>query len=82
MLVRNRQRTVATVRNLSGDHLEQTNAGGVEVRALVRLAAFHLFRCQVRHRADQDAGRCIRFGCGDSTGEAEVGHLDSTVVRD
>ena len=82
MLVRNRERTVATVRNLSGDHLEQTNAGGVEVRALICLAAFHLFGRQVRHRADQDAGRCVGFGCGDCSGETEVGHLDSTIVRD
>ena len=66
----------------TGEHLEEEQAGGVEVAALVGDAPLDLLGREVGHRAEQHAGLARRRLVGDGSGEPEVGHLDLAVAAD
>ncbi len=80
--VRHLDRRVAGVRLLAGEHLEQHDAGRVDVGAGVGVAVLDQLGRQVRHRADEQAlGGGGRLG-GDRAGQPEVGHLQQTPAGD
>ncbi len=62
----------------AGEHLEQHDPGGVDIAAGVGDAAGDDLRRQIGHSADQGPG--LGGPAGDRLGQAEVGHLDPTLV--
>ena len=82
VLVGHAQRALAGVRHLPGDHLEQQDAGRVDVGPAVGLAPLDLLGRQVGDRADDHPLRDALAVGLDRSGEAEVGDLDATVVGD
>ncbi len=75
VLVGHRQRRVRGVRLLAGEHLEQHDARGVDIRPRVRNALGYLLRRQVGGGADQHAGLGMA-GAREHPGQAEVRDLD------
>ena len=74
-------RRLAVVGLGAGEHLEQQDAGGVDVGARVGDAALDLLGGQVGDGAHQHTGgRGVAGGAGHGPGEAEVGDLDAPVV--
>ena len=75
VLVGHRQRRIRGVRLLAGEHLEQHDARGVDIRPRVRNTLGYLLRRQVGGRADQHAGLGMA-GAREHPGQAEVRDLD------
>ena len=82
VLVGHAQRALAGVRHLAGDHLEEEDAGCVDVGPAIGLAPLDLLRRQVGDRADDHPLRDALAVRLDRSREAEVGDLHATVIRD
>ena len=54
-------RAFPPVRDVVGDHLEEHDAGRVNVGPPIRVTALHLLRCEVCDGAHNHAGGCTRI---------------------
>ena len=84
VLVRHRERGVAAVRSLPGQHLEQQDPRGVDVGPRTSDATLDLLGGEVRDRADEDpagsGARGDRRRGRDGARQPEVRHLDASVI--
>ena len=67
---------------VAGEHLEEHDAGGVDVRAFVGTASRHPFGRNVGHRPDQLPGGRRHRLVADGTCQTEVSDLDLAAVGD
>ena len=82
VLVGDGHRRIARERRLTGEQLEEDDAGRVDVRALIARAAADLFRRAVRDRAHHHASTGRHVIELDRAGEAEICDLHDPVVGD
>ena len=78
---RDRRGAVALEGSTAGEHLEEHDAEGVDVRRRGGLLAARLFGAEVVDRAERRPGQ-RHLGLGDGPGDPEVGDLHAAVARE